>query len=77
MSLAQSRDANTGVNDRPVVNWALRDIGKRDLILNIQAMAVTKRLIAQPSPSAHWNGRDALRELTSDKIQERLRRRHP
>lgn len=58
---------------KKAVNWALRDIGKRNLVLNAQAIAVAERLIALPSPSARWNGRDALRELTSDKIQTRLR----
>lgn len=58
---------------KKAVNWALRDIGKRNLALNVQAIVVAERLIAQPSPSARWNGRDALRELTSDKVQMRLR----
>lgn len=58
---------------KKAVNWALRDIGKRNLTLNAQAIAVAERLITQPSRSARWNGRDALRELTGDKIQARLR----
>lgn len=57
------------------VNWALRDIGKRNLALNARAIAVAERLVAQQSASARWNGRDALRELTSEKVQAMLHAR--
>jgi 3-methyladenine DNA glycosylase AlkD len=57
------------------VNWALRDIGKRNLALNAAAIATAERLIAQPSAPARWNGRDALGELTSEKVQAMLRKR--
>lgn len=60
---------------KKAVNWALRDLGKRNLALNRLAIATAERLIAQPSPSARWNGRDALRELTGDKVQAVLRER--
>lgn len=60
---------------KKAVNWALRDIGKRNLSLNAQAIAAAERLIAQPSRSARWNGRDALRELTGGKVQTALRAR--
>lgn len=67
------REASDGRNFvKKAVNWALRDIGKRNLALNTQAIAVAEKLIAQPSVSARWNGRDALRELTNDKVQARL-----
>mgnify|MGYP003599963836 CR=1 FL=1 len=58
---------------KKAVNWALRDIGKRNHALNVQAIAVAERLIARPAPAARWNGRDALRELTSEKVQARLK----
>lgn len=61
---------------KKAVNWALRDIGKRNLSLNAQAIAVAERLIARSEPAARWNGRDARRELTSDKVQAALRRRN-
>lgn len=70
------REAGDGRNFvKKGVNWALRDIGKRNLALNARAVAVAERLIAQPSKSARWNGRDALRELTSEKVQAILRAR--
>jgi 3-methyladenine DNA glycosylase AlkD len=57
---------------KKAVNWALRDIGKRNLTLNAAAIAAAERLIAQDSRSARWNGNDARRELTSDAVQARL-----
>ena len=68
------READDGRNFvKKAVNWALRDIGKRNRALNAQAVAVAERLITCPAPAARWNGRDALRELTSDKVRARLR----
>jgi 3-methyladenine DNA glycosylase AlkD len=70
------REAGDGRNFvKKAVNWALRDIGKRNLALNAQAIATAERLIAQPTAPARWNGRDALRELTSEKVQAMLRKR--
>ncbi len=69
------READDGRNFvKKAVNWALRDIGKRNRALNAQAVAVAERLIARPAPAARWNGRDAMRELTSEKVRARLER---
>lgn len=59
---------------KKAVNWALRDIGKRNLALNAAAIATTDRLIVQDNKPARWNGRDARRELTSEAVQARLAR---
>ncbi len=70
------REAGDGRNFvKKAVNWALRDIGKRNQALNAQAIATAERLIAQPSAAARWNGRDARRELTSEKVGAALRKR--
>jgi 3-methyladenine DNA glycosylase AlkD len=67
------REAGDGRNFvKKAVNWALRDIGKRNLTLNAKAIAVAERLVVQPSTAARWNGRDALRELTGDRVQSVL-----
>jgi 3-methyladenine DNA glycosylase AlkD len=58
---------------KKAVNWALRDIGKRNTALNAAAIATAERLIAQDSRSARWNGNDARRELTSPVTRQRLR----
>ena len=57
---------------KKAVNWALRQIGKRNAALNRAAIACSERLIARTEKSAQWIGRDALRELTSEKVQARL-----
>ncbi|MEZ4517763.1 MAG: DNA alkylation repair protein [Chloroflexota bacterium] len=67
------REANDDRNFvRKAVNWALRDIGKRNLTLNVAAIETAERLTDQDSKNARWNGRDALRELTSPAVQARL-----
>src|SRR5262249_39293890 len=58
---------------RKAVNWALRNIGKRNLALNRQAIELAERIRRQDSRSARWIAADALRELKSDAVQRRLR----
>lgn len=60
---------------KKAVNWALRQIGKRSSFLNEQAIASAERIRAQDNKSAKWIAADALRELTSDKVQSRLRKK--
>jgi 3-methyladenine DNA glycosylase AlkD len=60
---------------KKAVNWALRQIGKRDLVLNAAAIAEAEALLEMEDPSARWIARDALRELTSEAVQTRLRTR--
>jgi 3-methyladenine DNA glycosylase AlkD len=57
---------------KKAVNWALRQIGKRNIILNNQALSVCNQLLGLNSKSAKWIARDAIRELTSDNIITRL-----
>jgi len=60
---------------KKAVNWALRQIGKRNLALNREATAVARRLADRLERSARWIGHDALRELTSAAVRTRLDRR--
>jgi 3-methyladenine DNA glycosylase AlkD len=57
------------------VNWALRNIGKRNLRLNTAAINAGERLRKRESRAARWVAADALRELRSEAVQERLRRK--
>ena len=57
---------------RKAVNWALRQIGKRNLDLNRKAIQVAEDIQTMDSKSARWIAADALRELTSPAVQERL-----
>ena len=60
---------------RKAVNWALRQIGKRNLSLNGKAIATARQILDSGVRPARWVATDALRELTSEKIQSRLRAR--
>lgn len=57
------------------VNWALRNLGKRNMALNQLAIDTANRIQAVPSRAARWIAADALRELTSEKVQQRLQKR--
>jgi 3-methyladenine DNA glycosylase AlkD len=57
---------------KKAVNWALRQIGKRSLTLNREAVGVARRIATLDSPSAKWIAADALRELESEAVKKRL-----
>jgi 3-methyladenine DNA glycosylase AlkD len=54
------------------VNWALRQVGKRDISLNMAAIKVAEQIARTNSNAARWVAADALRELKSDAVKERL-----
>lgn len=58
---------------KKAVNWALRQIGKRNRSLNRAAIRTAEEIKRLDSKSARWIASDALRELTSEKIQKRLK----
>ena len=58
---------------KKAVNWALRQIGKRNLALNKAAIQASKEIQKQGSRSAKWIATDALRELTGVPVQKRLK----
>jgi 3-methyladenine DNA glycosylase AlkD len=60
---------------RKAVNWALRNIGKRSLRLNRSAIRAAQRIRRQDSRAARWIAADALRELRSEAVQQRLWRK--
>jgi len=57
---------------RKAVNWALRQIGKRNQRLNRAAIAVAREIHELNSPGARWIASDALRELRSPAVQRRV-----
>ena len=57
---------------RKAVNWALRQIGKRNQRLNRAAIETAQGIRELNSPSALWIASDALRELRSPAVQQRL-----
>jgi len=58
---------------KKAVNWALRQIGKRNRSLNAAAIEAGERIRAQGSRAARWIAADALRELRSDSVRARLK----
>jgi 3-methyladenine DNA glycosylase AlkD len=61
---------------KKAVNWALRQIGKRNLTLNALAIQTSEAIRQQDSKAAKWIAADALRELTSPAVKEKLARHH-
>jgi len=59
---------------KKAVNWALRNIGKRNLNLNEAAINTAREIQRLDSKVARWIAADAIRELESAAIQSRLRR---
>lgn len=58
---------------RKSVNWALRQVGKRNKNLNKECISLAKRIQKRDSKYARWIASDALRELQNPKIQKRLK----
>lgn len=60
---------------RKAVNWALRNVGKRNQNLNGAATEMAARIRTQHSSTARWIASNALRELKSAAVQSRLKRK--
>jgi 3-methyladenine DNA glycosylase AlkD len=59
---------------KKAVNWALRQIGKRNLALHAAANREAEALLDLDDRTARWIARDALRELRDPKIVARISR---
>ncbi len=57
---------------KKAVNWALRQLGKRNRQLNKKAIAAARAIQKLNAPSAQWIAKDALRELTGDALKKRF-----
>ena len=69
---------------KKAVNWALRNIGKRNAALHAAAVETAEAILADADAraaadrrdpaarSARWVARDALRELRSEKVLRRF-----
>ena len=57
---------------KKAVSWALRQIGKRNVHLHGRAVACAEQLAGSASRADRWVGKDAMRELRSNKVLERL-----
>jgi 3-methyladenine DNA glycosylase AlkD len=75
LALIEARAADDRNFVKKAVSWALRGVGRRSPALNTAAVATSRRLVASDDAGARWVGRDALRELTSPKVQKALAKR--
>ena len=57
---------------KKAVNWALRQIGKRNKDLNRKAVEAAEKIYTSNTKSARWIAANALRELRSESVQKRL-----
>jgi 3-methyladenine DNA glycosylase AlkD len=57
---------------KKAVNWALRQIGKRNVTLHPAATELAARLAESDDKTERWVGKDAYKELTAEKTLERL-----
>ncbi len=61
---------------KKAVNWALRTIGKRNLSLNKVALDTAREIQKLDSKAARWVAADAIRELESEAVLARLKKRN-
>ena len=58
---------------KKAVNWALRQIGKRNHNLNQMAVKTAEEIQRIDSKSARWIAADAIRELTSETVYKKFK----
>jgi 3-methyladenine DNA glycosylase AlkD len=61
----EARDERNFV--KKAINWALRQIGKRNPELRKEAIKLAEKISKQDYPSSKWIASDAIRELKRDK----------
>jgi len=60
---------------KKAVSWALRNVGKRNLKLNKAAVEEANRIRSLNSKSARWIAANVIRELESEAVQKRLKKK--
>ncbi len=72
--LDRIEDASTDDRNfvKKAVNWALRQIGKRNKTLNNSAIDTAERISKIESKTARWIASDAIRELRSPIVKKRF-----
>jgi len=58
---------------KKAVNWAMRNIGKRNRNLNKAVTDIAKEIQRLDSKAARWIATDAIKELESEAVQRRLK----
>ncbi|OWT33864.1 DNA alkylation repair protein [Methanobrevibacter sp. 87.7] len=57
---------------KKAVNWAIRQIGKRNINLNKEAIELSYEILKKDCKASRWIAKNAINELESDKIQKKL-----
>lgn len=73
LMIRESHDERNFV--KKAVNWALRQIGKRNETLHPKALRIAKKLSESPDPTARWIGRDAIKDLHSASVKRKFKRK--
>lgn len=60
---------------RKAVNWAIRQIGKRNLLLNEAAIILSNKIRLREDKTSKWIAGDALRELKSEAVKNSLNKK--
>ena len=64
------REANDdSIYVKKAVNWALRNIGKRNIDLRSNAIKVAKGLLESEHSTAQWIAKNALSELQKENVR--------
>nr|WP_315420200.1 DNA alkylation repair protein [uncultured Pedobacter sp.] len=53
---------------KKAINWALRQIGKRNAFVHGQAIRTASNILARNNKKANWVALDVLRELSSNAV---------
>jgi 3-methyladenine DNA glycosylase AlkD len=61
---------------KKAVNWALRNIGKRNWRLNRETLKLVKEIRRMDSKAARWIAADAIRELESSAVRKKLKKQN-
>jgi len=70
--LIEKGSTDSRIMVKKAVNWALRQIGKRNLKLNKEAIKVAKTIAQLDSTAEKWIAKDVIGELESESVQKRL-----
>ncbi len=60
---------------KKAVNWAIRQVGKRSLVLNKEMTVICRQLLKTESKPSKWIASDALRELEGAAVQNMLQKK--
>ncbi|HEX2983217.1 MAG TPA: DNA alkylation repair protein, partial [Ignavibacteriales bacterium] len=61
---------------KKAVNWALRQVGKRNPELRLKALEAAEEILKLNSKPGNWIAKDAIKELNNQKIIDRMKEKN-